>query len=722
MKKTILVAAACAAALMTRESPPAGDQQRAGTPPPSRGERFASFTGGSYSPETRTCEAVFATGEVVSRSWYTEQLRIDADAIDLRRVPLNQVRLLFNHDTRQVIGTVQLAEIRSGQLVGVLRFAQTEAGDLYAGMVERGELTGISVGYLVHQWTRVSDDQADKDEWIATRWELMEVSLVPVPADPFAGVRSAEVSPGNPPNVADPGAGQQSHEEEDMQTRNAPGAAPGGMAAIVAGALNAGQAVALRAQAITLGVSEADADAILGRDGLTHAAALEAIMTAASQARSAPVTGVSDAVTTQPAAAGGLTASQALQLRGQGVGFGLPEADVDAILGRDGLTRAQAADAILEAAAARQTAATAPIPAGGAMRTGIEASEHQRNGMIDAISSRMSGSEPSEQGRQYRGWRMLDIFAARAGITSRDPVEIYNQLATRAMNTSSDFPLLLEAAANKNLLAAYMAMSPTYRAWALKKSFQDFKPHKFLRVGDFPALVALGEGSEIKAGTWKESREEASLTTKGRLVTISRQMMINDDLGAFGDFAAGAARAAARVENAMAYALLLQGAGLGPAMADTKRMFHADHANLGTPGAINSTTLSEARAKGRKQTDLDGTVLNIELPLILCGPDKETEAEKAITSIQAVVTGEVNVFGGRRRVVTDGAITGNQWWNLADPASGEANFIFGYLRDQASPQVRQDKPFNFDGMSFGVVHDFAVGAIDHRFGVKNAGD
>lgn len=724
MKKTILVGAALAAALMTRESPAGGLQQRHG-PPPAKGERFVAFTGSSYDPATRTCEATFATGEVVSRSWYTEQLRIDAESVDLRRVPLNQVRLLFNHQSGQVIGFVQVAEIQSGVLAGRLCFAKTEAGDLYAGMVERGELTGISVGYLVHQWTRVSDDQADKDEWIATRWELMEVSLVPVPADPFAGVRSADLPPGSPatPNHgADPGAGQRSQEEEDM--------------------LTIAQVLALRSQAISLGVDGAAADAILAREGITHAAALEAIMTAATEVRSAATTtgaaaavaaAVVAATPAAPPAAAVMGASDVLALRGQGIGLGLAETAVDEILGRAGLTREQASSAILAASADAQRAATSAIPAGGAARVGVEAAEKQRDCMVDALSARMSGATPTEAGRQFAGWTVMNMWAERSGINERDPMRIYDAIAGRGsmelsvraggMMSTSDFPLLLEAAANKTLLAAYILQQPTYRQVAAKKSFNDFKPQKFYRVGDFPELLPLGEGGEIKAGAFKESRETAALSTSARLVTMTRQMLINDDLSAFGDFSAGAGRAAARRENAMFYALLLANSGAGPKLADGKAMFHVDHANLAaTGGAIAEDTLSEARKAGRTQKDIDGHALNAEYPILLLGPNKETEAEKVLVDITPTKTSDVNIFAGKRRIVSDAAITDNAWWNFADPSTGQANFVYGYLRDTESPQVRQDKPFNYDGMGFGVIHDFGVGAIDSRFGFKNPGN
>ena len=174
MKKALLAGAAVAAAvLMTRADAPETGEHVRGGPPPSHGIRLMAFTGSSYDAETRTCDAVFATGKTVNRRWFTETLKIDAASVDLERVALNQVCLLFGHDMDKPIGQVLSAQIvgtgDNAVLAGKIRFAETPDGDLYAGMVQRGELTGISVGYNVTQWTRTVTDGEERDDWVATR-------------------------------------------------------------------------------------------------------------------------------------------------------------------------------------------------------------------------------------------------------------------------------------------------------------------------------------------------------------------------------------------------------------------------------------------------------------------------------------------------------------------------------------------------------------------------
>jgi phage head maturation protease len=68
-------------------------------------------------------------------------------------------------------------------------------------MVARGELSGISAGYRVDTWGPVIDSDGDivdpaRANWdddltfTAVRWQLLEASLVGIPADGSASIRS----------------------------------------------------------------------------------------------------------------------------------------------------------------------------------------------------------------------------------------------------------------------------------------------------------------------------------------------------------------------------------------------------------------------------------------------------------------------------------------------------------------------------------------------------
>jgi hypothetical protein len=101
------------------------------------------------------------------------------------------------------------------------------------------------------------------------------------------------------------------------------------------------------------------------------------------------------------------------------------------------------------------------------------------------------------------------------------------KLAERAFQTTIDFPLLLWAAANKMLLAAYQPAQPTYRQVFLRRDFRDFKPHRPQRVGDCPTLVALKENAETQAGTMSESQEIISPWTFARRFCVQMIFLLD---------------------------------------------------------------------------------------------------------------------------------------------------------------------------------------------------
>lgn len=336
---------------------------------------------------------------------------------------------------------------------------------------------------------------------------------------------------------------------------------------------------------------------------------------------------------------------------------------------------------------------------------------------IEVLSARMSGRRPSAVGQPFQGMRLADLMASRMGLSTRDPNEILHRTA---MGTS-DFPFLLEAAANKVLLESFRTAPQIYRLVAERRDMADFKDHSFLRASDFPALLPLGEGGQIRFGALSETREKLALKTKARAVSLTRQMIINDDLGAFGDMVRGAARSAANTEERMFIELLALNSGGGPTMSDGQPMFSTAHGNRATtPTALDKDNLAKGRAAMRAQKNLDSEVLDISPSLIMAGVERETEAEALITAIQPNSTANVNPFAGKLSAVASGRLPPSAWYLFADPQRDGANFVYGYLSGQDGPAVRVDRPFNYDGVSFGVVHDFAVGGVDYRFGYLNA--
>ena len=264
--------------------------------------------------------------------------------------------------------------------------------------------------------------------------------------------------------------------------------------------------------------------------------------------------------------------------------------------------------------------------------------------------------------------------------------------------------------------------APTYRSIATQMDFTDFRPHPVAQLADFPLLREINENGEINFGTLPEKRENVVLRSYAAGLRISRQAMINDDLGAIDRAVRNTAMAVAATEDQVFFAMLLSNSGAGPTLVETGRaVFNATDGTLaGSAATIDIASLSIARAALRKRRRLDGTDLEAVGRVLLVGPDRETVAQQIVAPIQAQQAGNVNPFSGTLTIVTTAKITNNAWYLFADP-NILPTFMYGFLSGDAGPRVRMDEPFGMQGMSYTVERDFGCGAVDFRGGFRNAG-
>ena len=114
--------------------------------------------------------------------------------------------------------------------------------------------------------------------------------------------------------------------------------------------------------------------------------------------------------------------------------------------------------------------------------------------------------------------RRLAIFAPRDFRPSRCPASLGDFL-------------------NKMMLASYNGAATTYQYLTSTKPLTDFKPLHLFRLvgtGEFHEIGPAGELKHIGAVEQTYSVEAATLSA---LILLTRQSVINDDLGAFAQFA-----------------------------------------------------------------------------------------------------------------------------------------------------------------------------------------
>ena len=354
----------------------------------------------------------------------------------------------------------------------------------------------------------------------------------------------------------------------------------------------------------------------------------------------------------------------------------------------------------------------------------VVASILARAGVVqDAAARAALSSNP------YRGDRLLDTARAslqRAGVSvsGMTPMEVVAAAFTQG---TSDFPLLLENAMHKTLQAAYATAALTWNRFCATGSVSDFRAHNRYRTGSFGSLDAVNELGEFVNKSIPDG-EKASITagTKGNIINLSRTAIINDDLGAFVGLSNMLGRAAARTVEADVYALLALNGGLGPAMADGKSLFHADHGNIGTAAAISMAAIDADRVTMAMQKDVSGNDYLDLRPSVLLVPIGLGGTARSINDAQydpdtANKLQKPNIVNGLFRDIVDTPrMTGTRRYLFADPSEAPVLEV-AFLDGNQNPYLELQNGFDVDGARYKVRLDYGVGAIDYRGAVTNAG-
>jgi HK97 family phage prohead protease len=333
------------------------------------------------------------------------------------------------------------------------------------------------------------------------------------------------------------------------------------------------------------------------------------------------------------------------------------------------------------------------------------------------------GAEMPAAARPYAGMTMLDISRdalARAGISTvgLSPADT----VTRALHSTSDFPAILGGVGERTLRAAYEAAPAALKAVAKQTTAKDFKAKTSLQLGEAPVLERVNESGEFKYGTMAEGKEAYRLDTFGKIIGLTRQAIINDDLHAFTALANSFGFGSAEFEAQFLVDLLVKASGNGPTMDDGKALFHSDHNNKAASGAaLDATSLGAARLAMRRQKGLSGRPINVTPKFLLVPPELETTAEKLLATINPTSTADVNVFGGKLQLLVEARLASpTRWYVVADPTT-VPGLEYAYLQGHEGPQTETRHGFEVDGVEVKVRLDFGAGFLDHRGWYVNAG-
>lgn len=370
-------------------------------------------------------------------------------------------------------------------------------------------------------------------------------------------------------------------------------------------------------------------------------------------------------------------------------------------------------------------------PRGPHAEPGLDQRDKTRMAMSSAILARV-GREKPDGANPYRGYRLSELARAcaeAAGIrtSGMDPAQ-YVREAMRpfaAGQGTSDFPVLLEDAMHKLLLAGYTAQQTTYQLWCKIGDVSDFRAWKRLVPGLLGNLDTVNEhGEYLNKNIPDVEANTVQVTRRGNIISITPEVIVNDDTGYIQAITDGLGRVGARAIERAVYTLLVA----NPTMSDGQALFSAAHSNLETTGAAPSvTTIDAARVALAAQTAPGDDAEYLDLmPYAWVGPNGLVGSVRVINAAEYdpdtsnklqkpnMVRGVFNQIIGTPR------LSGAPWYVFADPNVAPVIEVV-FLDGQREPRLVQEEAFRTGGLEWRVELPFGVGAIDYRGAYQNDG-
>ena len=304
----------------------------------------------------------------------------------------------------------------------------------------------------------------------------------------------------------------------------------------------------------------------------------------------------------------------------------------------------------------------------------------------------------------------------------------------QAAFSTSSLAGILSNVANKFLLTGFNGVEQTWRKISRIRPCSDFKTITSYRLNGSFNYDEVGAGGELKHADLSEESYTNQAKTYGKIVGITRQDIINDDLGALTAVPQKLGRGAGLKFNNVFWAAFQ---ATSPAAA----FFHtANHANyvVGATTPLGLDSLTAIVTYFKQMKDAKGVYTGLEPAILLVPVDIEGVANSIYQSPLLIAVGTAgtaakypnqNIHVGKyevasSRYLSDTSITGSSttaWYLLANPMDAAAMEVL-FLNGREQPTVEQaDADFDTLGIQMRGYHDFGCALAEWQSGVKVKG-
>ena len=610
---------------------------------------------------TRKVSFTFMTDAPCNNWFVPESCLCEKENVNLKRYENGVMPVLFNHDRDVVIGRVDAIRFEAHRVLADITLDDDEESNKVMKKIISGSLRGVSVGYMREHTVRVNAGQEylgvkyDMQTDVTDLWQPYEVSIVSCPADPDCGVgrelKDIEMEI------------SKTKEEKTMENKDTVinGKQPDMVAkeaaekSAIDAATKAAQAERERIGAIYAVCREFNVDSAkvesYVKDGKTVDAVRKAILDdIAEKQKASKVTVIKDA------------------------GDKFIERAVDGLALHHGIISDSEA---------------------------VKGADEYRNGSLRAIAEDCLVAGGMSE-RELRHMSAHEVFE-----------EMFNS-HSRAMGTEQ-FSMIIDQFGNKTMLKGYTEQPAVFRQLVSRGSNKDFKPTHKYRLGlDGKPELMPPESGEFKYQEMADETISTAIQTYGKAISFTREIFINDDMGAVVKAIRMQAGGFRRLQEEMFFALL------------NTIPFNGAHKNIVvTNKNVSAKAYSEMRTLMRRQKDFeDKAYIGVFPAFILASDEAAYDHELLLASASDPSqnnSGVPNIMRGKMTLITSPHLTGKAYYAIARPSEMEG-IEYTTLNNVDRPYSRTVIPQSHLGIDYQFWMDFGFNLIDYRAFVKNDGE
>ena len=365
--------------------------------------------------------------------------------------------------------------------------------------------------------------------------------------------------------------------------------------------------------------------------------------------------------------------------------------------------------------------------------------ERSRNQISDAIAEKIGapGMDVSKD-NEFRNMPVSSMFREllyrEGNHESRNwsPEQIFDEIQTRRIQRSggggpfqvtSDLANLFSTSVNKSVQKSYEYMrgQQTFDPFVRRQTVKDFQTQEEVSLGEFGKLQETPPGATSPITPISDDKEEWRIKSYTNTFRITRQGFVNDNTGELESVLTSGA-SAADLESDLVYEQLHSGTVGGSSW------YSAGRRNLTTGAPLGADANPYAGLKAiyeglARQTGLDvDSPLNLTFKYLVVPVTLYYAAAQSQGTLNGIVvptkTGDLNPFAAMYQIVKEPRLDLNStstYYGIAGEANMFRKFlVLGTLSEGGTPKIKFKEGFEDDVLAWKLTHDVGAKILDYR--------